>query len=233
MISHENKCIFVHIPKVAGTSIVSIFDDKVKTKSENRLLLPFCTDANKFDPPPTHLRITDHVKYGHVSKEMFDEYFKFTFVRNPWDRIVSEYKYRRHASRYDFKTFLFERFPEPLWSDEYCHVIPQYDFLYGKDGQCLMDFIGKFENIQHDFNVVCSELGLPDKKLVHKNRSFSLFRRDNNIYQALKTIRDYFSVEQKKNTFSRYTEYYDQESIDFVTQLYRKDVETFGYKFGE
>lgn len=130
MISHENKCIFVHIPKVAGTSIISIFDDQVKVKTENRLLLPFEPDANKFDPPPTHLRITDYVKYGHVSKEIFYEYFKFTFVRNPWDRIVSVYKYRGHASKYDFKVFLFEHFQKPLWCKESVDFVTQ---LYSKD----------------------------------------------------------------------------------------------------
>lgn len=223
----------IHIPKVAGTSLISNFPDMSRTGTNVENELPFQPSDNKFDPPPPHLRAGDFVKYGYVTEDIFDSYFKFSFVRNPWDRIVSEYKYHRHASKYNFKTFLFKNFPKPGWSDEYCHVIPQYDFLYDNDGVCLVDFIGRFENIQDGFNVVCQKIGLPETKLAHKNKSLSLFRRGNNLYQVLKTIKDYFSIYQRINTFSRYTEYYDNESVEWVAKIYERDVSVFGYQFGD
>lgn len=232
MISHDKKCIFIHIPKAAGTSVISHFPDMSRTGKKTENELPFHS-SEKFDPPPPHLRASDFVKYGYVTKDIFDLYFKFSFVRNPWDRIVSEYKYRRHASRYDFKTYLFKHFPRPGWSDEYCHVIPQYDFLYDDDGVCLVDFIGRFESVQDGFNVVCEKLGLPEIMLVHKNKSLSFFRRDNNLYQVLKTIKDSLSINQRRNIFSRYTEYYDDESIAWVARIYERDVSVFGYEFGD
>ena len=139
-ISNKLQCIFIHIPKAAGTSISG--SSKVKTKlgeyafekpkedySMNNL--PFHPDDNnKFDPPSSHMRASDYVKYGHITEIEFKTYFKFAFVRNPWARIVSEYKYRGHMNHYSFKEFLFKYMPNPSWSDQYCHIIPQYDFLY-------------------------------------------------------------------------------------------------------
>jgi len=233
MISHQNKCVFVHIPKVAGTSMISLLRDTSSPVATNEGAMPFKPDFNKFDPPAPHIRVRDHIKYGHVTESEFQSYFKFTFVRNPWDRIVSEYKYRRHPSKYDFKTFLFNHFPTPSWTDQYCHVIPQYDFFYDKDGNCLLDFVGKFENLQNDFYEVCRHLRLPALKLPHKNKSLSFFRRDNSLYNILKTIKDAASINQRRNTFSKYTEYYDNETIEWVAQVYKQDILAFNYKFEE
>lgn len=232
MISHNHKCIFIHIPKAAGTSLIRVLSDPPKTDKTDQLVLPFEPDENKFDPPPPHLRAYDYVKYGLITKELFDSYFKFAFVRNPWDRIVSEYKYRMHAHRYSFKKYLFEHFPRPSWSDEYCHVIPQYDFLHNEHGNMLVDFVGRFENLQKDFSYVCDKLNIETKTLPHRNISTSIFnRRDNNLIQILRSIRNKLSITQRRNTFERYKDYYDNESVDFVANIYRKDIEAFGYKF--
>jgi hypothetical protein len=209
-----------------------VFSDPEKPSKVNKSHLPFEPDDNKFDPPPPHLRASDYVKYGYVSKELFDTYFKFAFVRNPWDRIVSEYKYRRHSHRYPFKKFLFKRFPQPSWSDHYCHVIPQYDFLHDSDGNILVDFVGRFESLQDDFGYVCKKLNISIEALPHVNQSSSIFnRRGNNFIETLRSIKSHLSPARRKNTFSSYVEYYDDESKEFVASIYRKDIETFGYKF--
>ncbi|WP_136810830.1 sulfotransferase family 2 domain-containing protein [Desulfosediminicola flagellatus] len=232
MISHTHKCIFIHIPKTAGTSLTSILSDPQCNNKTTQLFLPFKPGDNKFDPPPPHFRAYDYVKYDHITTELFHSYFKFAFVRNPWDRIVSEYKYRLHAHRYSFKKFLFEHFPKPSWNDKYCHVIPQYDFLHDENGNLLVDFIGRFENIQDDFTYVCDQLNIKLKILPHRNKSTSIFqKRDNNLTKILHSTRAKFSINHRRNTFKRYTDYYDSESIDFVANIYKNDIETFGYEF--
>ena len=233
MISHENKCIFIHIPKVAGTSVIRVFADKNREAVE-RDPFPFTAEQDKFDPPPPHMRAHDHVKFGLATQEEFDSYFKFAFTRNPWDRIVSEYKYRGYVRLYPFKEYLFQHLPKPYWGDNYCHIIPQYDFIYDATGNNLLDFVGKFENLESDFAYVCKQLSIADASLPHTNKSLSIFtRRDNNLRTMLKTFRDLISINRRRNTFSHYTQYYDKETIDFVAQLYKNDIDKFNYDFGQ
>ncbi|MDR4508479.1 MAG: sulfotransferase family protein [Candidatus Brocadiaceae bacterium] len=234
MILHTHECIFIHIPKAAGSSIALALDEHNKTWDEQRSGLPFLPDAlNKFGPPAPHFRVSDYLKYGMVTKEEFNSYFKFSFVRNPWDRLVSEYKYRGHAMRWPFKDFLFKYFPVPSWTDEYCHIIPQYDFLYDENGRLLVDFIGKFETLQEDFNEVCRRLNLMPRELPYTNRALSVFkiRSDAGLVNKAKKVKGLLSIKQKKYTFKHYTQYYDGESKAFVAKLYQKDIEAFGYRF--
>jgi len=236
MISHHNKCIFIHIPKVAGTSISYALKDPDSKEKKNTKLAPLSANDFNFAPPPPrpHFRAIDYVKYGQISQAKFDSYFKFAFVRNPWARIVSEYKYRNHARIYSFKTFLLYHLPQPQWADEYCHIIPQSDFLHDEHGNKTVDFIGKFENLENDFKEVCRHLNIPYKRLPLTNKSQSLFHLcpDSNLGDRLRILRGKFSRRQKQNTFGHYTEYYDDETREYVAELYKNDIETFQYKFG-
>lgn len=182
MISHKHKCIFVHIPKTAGVSIYTVFG----------------TDRRKQD----HSNLRENMRYRHRRKK---KYFKFCFVRNPRDRFLSTYFYLKKGGRggngdvHDAKILnQFENFKEFVdnfdkikndFADR--HFYEQFFWMDDK-----LDFIGKCENLQEDFNFVCDKLGIPHQKLPHHNKS----------------------------KHKSYTEYYDDETRQIAAEQYRKDI---------
>ena len=237
MLCHKLKFIFVHIPKTGGQSLENVFLQLIGLDWEKRA--PFLMRPN--DDPDlgpsrlAHLTASEYLSCGHISLKAFNKYFKFTFVRNPWDKLVSEYKFHGYASKISFKEFLFENFPEPGFSDKYRHVLPQYEFIFDDSGNQLVNFIGKFEKLQIDFNHICNELGIHELSLPHINNSLKIHyipRNVNDIKHYFKILFRYKAFKTyKRNTFANYIEYYDNESKRFVEEYYCKDIEAFQYKF--
>lgn len=234
MICHQYRCVFVHIPKTAGVSIELVFLGLVGLTWENRapLLLRPNDDPALGPPRLAHLTAAEYVACGHLTAERFASYFSFSFVRNPWDRAVSEYKYRRHPGTMDFKSYLFKHLPVPGWNGPYRHVIPQYDFLHDDAGRLLVNFVGRFERLQADFDVVCANLDLPPKPLPRANQSL-----DGSGPAGLRglwlRVRRAVRSRERQHTFGHYSEFYDQESREYVAELYRKDIQAFDYAFDD
>jgi sulfotransferase famil protein len=235
VICSKYRCVFVHVPKTAGISVEHVFLGLRGLTWETRapLLLRHNDDPTKGPPRLAHLKATEYVRCGYLTQQEFASYFKFSFVRNPWDRIVSEYKYRGHPVRMDFKTYLFKHLPAPGFTDTYCHIIPQHDFLFDEQGTLLVDFVGRYESLQADFDTVCARLGIPAASLPHVNRSLEGQPRIRTLHDVKKGLRRWLWNLERKHTFPYYTQYYDDESRAFVAQLFRKDIDAFNYSFGE
>ena len=206
MISHKLKCIFVHIPKCGGTSV----EDTLFKPRNKRTIKDLWMGPNKYQTGGLqHLRAPHIIE--EVGGDLFDEYFKFSFVRNPWDKMVSQYNYTI-AKRPDLmdhigitKSASFKEYiNRVVLAKLHVQWDYQYKFLY-MDENCVVHFIGRFENLQEDFNVVCDKIGIPRQQLPHKN------------------------VTKHKH----YTKYYDNETKQIVAEKYAKDIEYFGYKFGD
>ena len=202
MISHKHKFIFVHIPKTGGRSI-----EKLLRKSSEDL--EFDDGWNQdLSAWQQHLSIQSILN----NRPSCKNYFKFSVVRNPWDRLVSCYFYfERHGIFGNFKDFLnesglylnnFPKFNGQLGCME--HRSLMFDFL-SCNQKINMDFTGRFENLQEDFNVVCDKIGIPQQELPHANKS----------------------------KHKHYTEYYNDETRQIVAEKYAKDIEYFGYEFGK
>jgi hypothetical protein len=190
--AYESKSIFFHIPKTAGMSIAYALWGR---------------------PGALHLR-PEHAKliFGWWN---FQRFFKFGFVRNPYDRVVSAWSFlkqgglhkwksqwvKEHIDPPDFLQFVKERLPtKNIISD--LHFLPQYLFLTDHADKFVTDFIGYYENLDHDFAFIASTLGITPSKLTKNNTS--------------DRCRDL-----------RY--YYDKEAADKVYSIYRKDFTLFGY----
>lgn len=223
MISKYDNCLFVHVPKVAGQSIESVFLERagLTWKQRDAMLLKHNSNPSLGPPRLAHLTAQEYVKYGYLSLEEFTQLFSFSFVRNPWDRLVSEYIYRKYP--YSFKEFLVMFFPTHMDDnylqglDLYRHILPQTDFLCDNQGKILVDFVGKYENLVQDFSKVTKLITGQNLTLPHKNKT------SQKRFQQLVSL-------VKKNKI-HYSEFYDKESKELVAKLYQRDIEMFGYVF--
>jgi hypothetical protein len=191
----RHRCVFIHIPKTAGSSVVySLFRSR-----------------------SAHIPYRD---FEAANPEKFRDYFKFAFVRNPWDRLVSGYFYLRNggapvhqkwveqniAPYADFADFVRswltrenvrseQRFRPQLFR-------PQHYFICDENLRRRVDFIGRFETIDADFCTICARLNIT-AKLEHLNAS----------------------------DHGHYSEYYTDELRERVIAAYAEDIAIFGYRF--
>ena len=218
MISKFDKCLFVHIPKVAGQSIESVFLKRAGLNWEQRA--PFLLRPNtnpKLGPPRlAHLTALEYIELGYLTEKEFAQMYRFSFVRNPWQRILSEYQYRDYKCT--FEHFLLRSFPTKKndnyisGDDLYRHIMPQANFLCDKQGQIMVDFIGRFETIGSDFSLLSERITGQKLVLPHKNKTKSTW--------------------WKTNSKMHYTEHFSDKAEQFVADYYAQDIELFGYKFG-
>ncbi len=231
MICKPFGCIFVHIPKTAGRSVEMFFMNKLDLDRENdahreQLLITDNDDPAKGTEKLSHLSATEYVQCGHITQKEFSSFYKFSFVRNPWARLVSEYRYRNYLSHRSFKDFVMNKLPPPDRDDRYRHIMPQTGMLYDREGKLLVDFVGKFEHLQQDFGRVCEHLGFADSNLPHINSS------DKKSRELRRKTRN-FLYRNGENELPRYVDFYDTETREIVTGLYRADIENFGYEFAD
>ena len=156
----------------------------------------------------------DGADYGYNKpyKPEYHTFFKFTIVRNPWSRLLSAWKNKVQDDWGNMSKFKLKYF-EQFQGREFSFFVKNFkttadDHLkiqLDAFDQTKIDFIGKLENLGQDFDIICDKIGIPREKLPRKNAT----------------------------KHKRYTEYYDDETREIVAQKYAKDIEYFGYKFGE
>lgn len=228
MICREYQCLFVHVPKTAGQSVEQFFMDRMGLdwdQDRAQVLLGDNPDQTKGTQKLAHLSAEEYVSCEFLTQQEFDAAYKFSFVRNPYSRVVSEYLYRNYFNHRSFRDFVLHKMPEPGWDDDYRHVMPQYRMLHDSEGRLLVDFVGRFENLQSDFDKVCGKLGFEDSTLPHRNRSD---KRSRNLKRRFRN----FLFRNGETGKRHYTEFYDTETQQAVTEYYRQDIEAFGYSFG-
>jgi chondroitin 4-sulfotransferase 11 len=148
-----------------------------------------------------------------LAEGRYDGYFKFAFVRNPWDRLVSCWSQKairegpiaRRLSRrgtQDFRAFAEMVCATP---DERAnpHFRSQHVGLLSENGERLPDFLGRFETLEEDFALVASKIGV-ETELPHLTPS---------------------------GQTHPYRDLYDEELAERVGRRFRRDVELFGYSF--
>ncbi|HEX5662152.1 MAG TPA: sulfotransferase family 2 domain-containing protein [Xanthomonadaceae bacterium] len=217
MISHHDRCVFVHIPKCAGQSVEMFFLNRAGLDWERRApLLLRANDVSSLGPPRlAHLKARQYVDNKWMTQTQFDEYFKFAFVRNPWDRTASFYRYLQYDRRCSFSRFVLKHLPEQIEKKNW-FLCPQAEYIYDSNGNSLVDFVGRFETLAKDFTMACERIGVPNARLPHVNDS----RRSKP--GPMRWLR---------RRALPYRDMYDSHSMKLVEDLYKADIEAFDYRF--
>ena len=206
MICHRRKFIFVHIGKNGGQSVEKALRPFAFSRLQ-RAVRYIDIRTGKRDPfgimqAGSHPSV-DEVKSA-VGEDVFDAYYTFSFVRNPWSRLLSYYSFaklrpnsRHHndAMTLDFNDFVGQLDGEPPMRS-------QSNLIGDAQGTPQVDFVGRFETLDQDFQTVCAKLGC-HATLPHKNRT---------------ETKDYRVA-------------YTTKSIDAVASIFADDVKHFGYRF--
>ena len=206
MISDKHRCIFVHIPKCAGDSVESILWPG--TRTERDLWMGFVDEYhNKYQTGGLQHLLATQIR-EEVGRDRFDAYFKFTFVRNPFDRTVSQYTYM--SRRPDLRAFIgmredasFSEYLDLIGQREHVQWVPQSAFILDDDGTQVVDFVGRFERFDDDLTTVIDRLGVRVAMIPHRNRGDR----------------------------APYSSYYSRTDRELVESRYREDLERFGYEF--
>lgn len=190
---YKTRTIFVHIPKTAGVSLLrAIYGD---------------------------VTLTGHRTYHFNSlilNSQESHYFSFSFVRNPYDRLYSTYMFLQKGgmNKYDVAVFenylsMYKSFEDFVMNglsqnliNKIIHLMPQYQYICGSKGEILVDFVGRFENLEHDVASLSKKLNM-------------------------KINLPHYNYNKKKN----YRQVYTKEMESRVYQFYQKDIDIFGYVF--
>nr|WP_321452396.1 sulfotransferase family 2 domain-containing protein [uncultured Carboxylicivirga sp.] len=212
-VNRTKNFIFIHIPKVAGTSIEQTFGIYGK-HSETSLDLAYGKKLIKNEQYSLqHIGYDQFVELGLIDSDEMDNYYTFSFIRNPWDRAVSDYKWQKNIRKRklsfrkylkEVETIVNQYSRNRLINCSNCHYVPQSWYIFDTNGITKVNFIGRYENLNKDIEQIQEALGIHKVKLSKSNQG--------------KAIPYYFY-------------YFDLRNIFLIRKIYKEDITRFNYHF--
>lgn len=206
MISHEKRCIFVHIPKTGGTSIEDVIWPGERAEAD--LWMGFVRPMwNKYQTGGLQHLLASQIR-EEVGAETFDSYFRFAVVRNPWDKAVSQFLFMR--KREDLRAFAgmrkrdnLAKYLSLIRKKEHVQWAPQMRFLLDGNGEQIVDHVARFERLEAECRAIFRRLDIGPAELPHR----------------------------KKTERAPYQDYYNAETREMVADMYKDDIALLGYAF--
>lgn len=215
MISIQKQFLFIHVPKTGGNSIQNILkdyseDDIVTVKKHQ-------DGIERFEVRNSKYNIIKHSTLSHyksvLDAKVYRSLFKFATIRNPWDRMISLYfspsRGVKKWNRNDFLTLVNSVSPLRYYicaktvNDKVLRKLRIQRIIGYKKLERDIDFLIRFEQIEHDFETVCKMLDIPHSPLPKRN------------------------ISNRKH----YSEYYDDELKEIVRKKFVEEIEFGNYNF--
>jgi len=216
MISHKYKCIFIHIPKCAGSSIEKAFDclppDFLQPPNYDNLS-GWCPKNKLYLQHATPQQLID---LNYISKEHWDSYYKFVVYRNSYARALSDYQYILKMAMVEgsFKNYItkkgaFEKVLQIL-DPHYCgdHLTSQKDYFFLDGKEVQYNAVINFDRLNEGLKKVAAELYLGE---------------------------DFFSekINASKKIFNHYSQFYNSRRKKMLYKLYKEDIVFFDFNYIE
>ena len=208
IISHKKKFVFIHIYKTGGTTVsehlkqysrlrekVTTFWPTSKFFSAIAIAFKLYDNGGKWING-VHKHATAMELREYLGNELYENYFSFCIVRNPYDFLVSLYSFIKNQKKHpDHQLCNQLTFKEYILKEIKRKTQRQSDFVIDEKGECIVDYIGKTETLQESMNFIFGKLNISRTEIGQKNRS--------------KRKRDY-------------RQYYDDELKEAVYEYFKK-----------
>mgnify|MGYP001260312720 CR=1 FL=1 len=232
------RALYTHVPKTGGTSI----KDAVEPHKESLVVTENSSIIKKHPSMDReHILVLNFRKSNSMRKKevlgekVWNNLYKFAFVRNPWDRYVSNWQWLAlrlgqrntwvmrgwrgvdgHVSFASFVKQMGACYRDPYMLQPYqhdkWHIRNQLHHIIDYEGNIMLDYVGRFENLQEEFAHICKEIDL-DVQLPHLN---------------------YFGQQEglpMQKQKPHYSTYYTDELVEIVRERSQADIKAFGYEF--
>ena len=205
IVSHSRRFIFFAIPKTGTHAVRFVLRNHLSASDEEQVAL----FVQRALPYPEIAQVHHgNIRWNEIKPVVTAEvwaYFKFAFVRNPWERFVS---YTAFMHRQD-GGFIADphRAMGRVLADPGHHAKivfrPQHEFICDDRGEIMVDFVGRHETMQASFDAICARIGLASEPLERVNAS----------------------------SHGPWRAYYTEALKARVAEVYARDIEIFGYRF--
>ena len=186
-INHEKKAIFIHVPKTAGTYITNILinnygfeyyllrridheeycDYDIKY-NKNKYIDGFFFGNKKYGTLEYYMNSEELNKKMNMTLEKWNSYYKFSFVRNPYDRLISSWNYLQKILKLNIEFEVYLNFKEILSDIEYFHMyMPQFKNI-SNNNKLFVNYIGKYENLENNIKEILLNIGFKEEDINHK-----------------------------------------------------------------
>jgi hypothetical protein len=216
LLSNQLRYLFVHVAKTGGTSIRTALQP-MRWRDPYFYPQLICSRLSSMTGHRIGAKFPRHAKIiaakEMLPEELFGQLFKFAIVRNPWDLQVSSYHHIRRERPHlmahinNFEQFIHWKLDSerPYQFHVDTSIEQQSDYLVDLHGKLLTDFIGRYENLNNDFNTICDHIGIKAPALPHRRKA---------------TDRDI-----------DYRSYYTDALTEKIAAHFQQDIELLGYSF--